>query len=142
MIGALTSLLDVLKVPFVKELASDELSQVPNMPLAFNALCLILKMELNLPEAEMSSDDIESLQQLDNARCEIANTISVIASEGINEIKEQEASIEDKMLFGAASSPMKRLYEKGTRNLIAISKSEVPESLVQLLTRGNTSLDL
>ena len=34
------------------------------------------------------------------------------------------------MLYGAASSPMKRLYEKGTRNLIAISKSEVPETLV------------
>jgi len=54
----------------------------------------------------------------------------VIASEGISEIKEQEASVEDKLLFGAASSAMKRLYEKGTRNLMAISKSEVPESLV------------
>jgi len=61
MIGALTSLLDVLKVPFVKELASDELSQVPNMPLAFNALCLILKMEMHLPEAEMSADDMDCL---------------------------------------------------------------------------------
>ena len=58
------------------------------------------------------------------------------------EIKEQEASIEDKMLYGAASSPMKRLYEKGTRNLIAISKSEVPETLVSILASGTRSKDM
>jgi len=45
-IPALQAILDVLKVPFIKELASDELSQVPNMPLAFNALCLLLKQEI------------------------------------------------------------------------------------------------
>jgi hypothetical protein len=46
------------------------------------------------------------------------------------------------MLYGAASSPMKRLYEKGTRNLIAISKSEVPETLVALLATGTKSKDI
>lgn len=46
------------------------------------------------------------------------------------------------MLFGATSSPMKRLYEKGTRNLIAISKSDVPETLVRLLAGGLASKDL
>ena len=61
MIDALCSILDVLKVPFVKELASDELSQVPNMPLAFNALCLILRLEINENE-EMSIEEAESLQ--------------------------------------------------------------------------------
>jgi hypothetical protein len=35
----------------------------------------------------------------------------VIASEGIDTIKEQEASVEDKMLYGTSSSPMKRLYD-------------------------------
>ena len=74
--------------------------------------------------------------------CEIASTISVIASEGVQEIKDQEASLEDKMLFGAASSPMKRLYEKGTRNLIAISKSDVSETLVRMLASGRASNDL
>ena len=48
MVEALIQMLDVLKVPFVKELASDELSQVPNMPLPFNALCNILKSEVPL----------------------------------------------------------------------------------------------
>lgn len=46
------------------------------------------------------------------------------------------------MLYGTASSPMKRLYEKGTRNLIAISNSEVPETLVSLVATGTGSKDL
>ena len=37
---------------------------------------------------------------------------------------------------------MKRLYEKGTRNLIAISKSEVPETLVNLVAMGTRNKDL
>ena len=37
---------------------------------------------------------------------------------------------------------MKRLYEKGTRNLIAISKSDVPETLVAILAGGNKSKDI
>ena len=37
---------------------------------------------------------------------------------------------------------MKRLYEKGTRNLIAISKSEVPETLVGILASGTRSKDI
>ena len=55
MIAALCAILDVLKVPFVKELASDELSQVPNMPMAFNSLCLLLKSEIPI----MPEDDIQ-----------------------------------------------------------------------------------
>jgi len=48
MIEALMSILDVLKVPFVKEVASDELNTVPFMPLAFNALCMLLKMQIDI----------------------------------------------------------------------------------------------
>ena len=144
MIEALFALLDVLKVPFIKELASDELSQVPNIPLVFNALCLLLKMDTPMPEGDVSIDmeEAEFMQQFDQAQSEIANTISVIASEGVSEIKDQEASLEDKMLYGSESSPMKRLYEKGTRNLIAISKSEVPETLVAILASGTKSKDI
>lgn len=143
MIEALLAILDVLKVPFVKELASDELSQVPNMPMAFNALCLLLKAEIMIEaNDDISPEEEEFLQQFEQAQCEIANTISTIASEGVKEIKEQEASIEDKMLYGSSSSPMKRLYEKGTRNLIAISKSEVPETLVGILASGTRSKDI
>ena len=89
MIEALLSILDVLKVPFVKELASDELSQVPNMPMAFNALCLLLKTEIPFPEeGDISIEESEFLMQFDQAKCEIANTISVLASEGVDDIKE------------------------------------------------------
>jgi len=89
MIEALLSILDVLKVPFVKELASDELSQVPNMPMAFNALCLLLKTEIPIPEeGDISIEESEFLMQFDQAKCEIANTISVLASEGVDDIKE------------------------------------------------------
>ena len=62
MIEALTSILDVLKVPFVKELASDELSQVPNMPMAFNALCLLMKAEIPFSEGDLSMEEVEYLQ--------------------------------------------------------------------------------
>ena len=62
MISALVAMLDVLKVPFVKELASDELSQVPNMPMVFNALCLILKSEIPiLPEDDIQQEEMEYL---------------------------------------------------------------------------------
>ena len=62
MIEALLSILDVLKVPFVKELASDELSQVPNMPMAFNALCLLLKTDIPIQqEADISIEESEFL---------------------------------------------------------------------------------
>ena len=62
MIEALLSILDVLKVPFVKELASDELSQVPNMPLPFNALCKLLQLEIPFPEdQELSLEETEHL---------------------------------------------------------------------------------
>ena len=62
MIEALLSILDVLKVPFVKEQASDELSQVPNMPMPFNSLCRLLKTEIPVPlDQEMSLEEAEHL---------------------------------------------------------------------------------
>ena len=87
-------------------------------------------------------EEVESLQQFDASKCEIANTISVIASEGVSDIKDQEESLEDRMLHGSDSSPIKRLYQKGTRNLIAIANSDVPETLVRLMASGTKSVDL
>jgi cilia- and flagella-associated protein 69 len=65
MIEALLAILDVLKVPFIKELASDELSQVPNMPMAFNALCLLMKAEIPIGTEDLSMEEAECLQQFD-----------------------------------------------------------------------------
>ena len=66
MISALSAILEVLKVPFVKELASDELSQVPNMPMVFNALCLLLKSDIPImPEDDIQQEELEFLQQFE-----------------------------------------------------------------------------
>ena len=62
MIEALLAILDVFKVPFIKELASDELSQVPNMPMAFNALCLLMKAEIPVGSEDMTMEEVEYLQ--------------------------------------------------------------------------------
>ena len=43
---AILQLLEVLKVPFEKEKASDENKQVPNLPLLFNAMCEVLRYEI------------------------------------------------------------------------------------------------
>ena len=43
------------------------------------------------------------------------------------------ASLEDKMIYGSETSPMQRLYKKGNRNLRGLSKSDVPETLVNVL---------
>jgi hypothetical protein len=46
MIDALNAMIDVLKIPFVKLKSSDELYQVPNVPLILNSLCRLLKLEI------------------------------------------------------------------------------------------------
>jgi len=74
----------VLKVPFEKEKASDENKQVPNLPILFNALCPLLRYEL----PRDGEADIKLIQQLDSVCCEIANTVSAIASYGIQELKD------------------------------------------------------
>lgn len=62
MIEALFAILDVLKMPFVKELASDELSQVPNMPIIFNSLCSLIKLQIPVsPDEDIPQDELEFL---------------------------------------------------------------------------------
>ena len=124
-------------------MSSDEIKEVPNVPLVLNALCNLLKAELRIPaERELSLEEQESATQFESSKCEIANTIAAIASEGVKEIQEQEETLEDRMLHGSASSPIKRLYQQGTRNLIAIANSEVPETLVGLMASGTSTNDL
>jgi hypothetical protein len=83
----------------------------------------------------------EVYQEFDKVSESIANTISSIASHGVHEIKEQQATIEDKMLYGAENSPMQRLFKRGNRNLKGIAQSEVPETLVSVLAEGGKSKD-
>lgn len=64
-----------------------------------------------------------------------------MAAEGVQEIKEQEASLEDKMIYGVENSPLQRLFKNGSRNLRGIAKSEVPETLVTVLAENTHTKD-
>ena len=58
-----------------------------------------------------------------------------MASEGISEIKEAEPTEEDKIIFGTENaSPLQRLFKEGNRNLKAFANSNVPATLVSLLS--------
>lgn len=146
------SLLDVLKLPIMKEKSSDETKQVPNLPVVFNALCPMLRY--NIPNEETNEDvDLgQVVAEFEKVCEEIANTISMIASQGVQEIKDHQgkptyfilppiATLEDKMLFGIENSPLQRLYKKGNRNLRGIAKSDVAESLVSVLAEGVRAKD-
>ena len=89
LVEAIFSILDVLKLPFEKELASDELSQVPNMPLVFNSLSQLIKLEIPVAaDEDIPPADVEFLLQVEQVQIEICNTISAIAQEGVEDIKE------------------------------------------------------
>jgi hypothetical protein len=45
------------------------------------------------------------------------------------------------MIYGNETSPMQRLYVNGNRNLIGISNSEIPETLVNVLAENTKSKD-
>ncbi len=45
------------------------------------------------------------------------------------------------MVYGNEKSPMQRLFLHGNRNLIGLSKSEMPETLVNVLAENNKSKD-
>ena len=54
------SLLEVLKLPIMKEKSSDETKQVPNLPVVLNALCPLLRY--NIPIEETAEDvDLEQV---------------------------------------------------------------------------------
>jgi len=46
LVPALGTLLEVLSIPFEKEKSSDELKEVPKMPLVFNGFCKLLEFEV------------------------------------------------------------------------------------------------
>ncbi len=61
--------------------------QVPNLPAIFNSLCPILRY--NIPVAEESQIDLSQIcYEFEKVCEEIANTISVIASQGVQEVKD------------------------------------------------------
>lgn len=131
LVPALVSLLEVLNIPFQKEKSGDELKQVHKIPDVLNALCDLILFEVSLdsdPEGSITAD-------WEYARQEIANTLTNIASQGIEDIKDREPSEEEKKIYGAQNaSPLQRLFKEGNRNLKAFACSSVPATLVGLLS--------
>ena len=121
----------MLSIPFVKEKSSDELKEVPKVPLVLDSLCELIQFEVSLesdPEGQIIGD-------WEFARQEIANCLTTLASEGIQEIKDQEPTEEEKIIYGPENaSPLQRLYKEGNRNLKAFNGSIVPATLVSLLS--------
>lgn len=126
LVPALLSFIELLKVPFKKEKSSDETSHVPKLPHLFNALCPLMKFDC--PNESV---------KYENVCAQVANLITEFASFGVKELREKEADEAEKMMHGNES----RLYKNGSRNLIGIYKSDVPETLVNLLAENKKSID-
>lgn len=81
------SILEVLRLPIEKEKSSDETKQVPNLPLVFNSLCPLLKYHIQ-PDPSTGEVDLNIVQEYERVCESIATTLSIIASEGVQEIKD------------------------------------------------------
>lgn len=136
LIEGVCSLLTTLREPFAKEKASDESKEVPKLVAMLNSLCDLLNYEVPVDE----DPDGSITTEWENARMEIANTLTAIANFEAADQLEQEPTEEDKIIHGAANaSPMLRLFANGTKNLKAISVSRVPGTVVALLGEESSS---
>jgi len=133
LVPALVSLLEVLNLPFErrKNKSKDVTFIEELLPELLNSLC-----DLILFDIPMESDSTGNLlSDWEYARQEIANTLTNIASQGIEDIKDREPTEEEKKIYGAQNaSPLQRLFQEGNRNLKAFASSEVPSTLVGLLS--------
>lgn len=111
------------------------------MPVLFNSLCRLLKHNIPQGETDDEAEFAAIIQEYEKVCEGVANTISSIASYGVQEIKDQEVTVEDKMLYGPENSPMQRLFQRGNTNLKGIAQSDVAETLVSVLAEGNKSKD-
>ena len=97
------------------------------MPLVLNSLCDLICYEVSLE----SDPDGQIIGDWEYARQEIANCLTTLASEGIQDIKDAEPTEEEKIIYGPENaSALLRLYKEGNRNLREFAKSNVPATLV------------
>jgi len=123
LVEPLDTLLQLCSKPFTKERMSDENIHVPMLPKFLNSVCPLLRLTSPTPDQEI----------LILSACKLIGTF---AAEGVMEIREKEASLEDKAIFGHDSSPLSRMYKNGTRNLLAIASSDVIDGLVACLAEN------
>ena len=154
LVGALLGLLEVAKVPFAKERASDETTHVQQLPLFLNALAPLLRMggagaggpvvvnesfEATTTGAGVGVGVGVGAFDPDVVAGAAANVVTEFASDGVRAVKEREPNEEDKLIYGYESSPVLRLHEQGNRNLRAVAKSDVPNALISFLAAKENS---
>ena len=123
-------LLEITKKAFKCKKANDQIKEVAiSLPIFLNCLCPLLKCE------GMSNEEFDFEMIIIQA----ASVISAIASQGVQQIKDSEQSLHEKKIAGGVESPLQRLYAKGNRNLINIHKSEIPETLVNVLAANSSN---
>jgi len=113
---ALLNFLEVCQIPFSKLRSSDETNYVPLLSVFFNALCPLLRI-----------DGQNSNINYDKICASVGELIICLAWNGVQIIWENASG---------DNEPMEDLYSHGTWNLIGISKSDVPETLVGLLAEN------
>jgi len=69
----------------------------------------------------------------DDLRISVLDFVHSFINEGVEEIKLQGESYEEKKIQGAESNPIQRLIEKGTKNLKAFDESEIVEQIVYMM---------
>ena len=74
----------MLNIPFEKKKSSDENKQVPKIPLVLDALCDLIMFEVDIE----SDQDGVLTTDWEYCRQEIANTLTTIASQGLEGIKD------------------------------------------------------
>lgn len=71
---ALERLLKVLRIPFQKHKSSDELLEVPKMPMVFNTLCRLILLEV------LDEQENDMAFAWESLRTDIADTLTSIAN--------------------------------------------------------------
>lgn len=98
------------------------------MPLVFNNMCHLILLEVGTHNNELA-------QAWESTRTDIADTITDIANQGVQAIKDAEPTTEDKLLYGSEMAlPLLRFFKNGNRNLKAFAVSYVPSILCRLLS--------
>jgi hypothetical protein len=99
------------------------MNEVPKMEILLNSLC-------NLFLVQVDHNDHQVFMDWDVTMADIADTLTEIASQGVQEVKDAEPTSEDKLIHGIDMAlPLLRFFKNGNRNLKAIMNSQVPQTI-------------
>jgi len=133
----LVKICEILSLPFLKKKASDEYYCQKNktLPPLLNAFKPILMTQKHLEVTEGYTPESSVIINAfsDDLRVSVLTFLNNFINEGIEDIKAQGESFEEKKIQGSESSPLQRLIEKGTKNLRAFDESDLSENIVYMM---------